>query len=228
MTIRRYASGDSFFLTVRHDASRPARPLETAHRPRRGPGRSARRRRCAMVGRASSLVVVAAAAWFALQPRGCRCRRRRSSRPIPSQQFVLLNATGYVVAQRKAAISSKATGRLEWLGVAEGSRVKAGDIIARIDARDVVAQGAKRAGQRARARKAALEQALGRGARRASRNYKRNQDLRRRRASSRHRRVDTAKARAESAHGRRRQRARDRSAPPRRRRATRRSRSTTR
>jgi len=52
----------------------------------------------------------------------------------------VLNATGYVVAQRKAAISSKATGRLEWLGVAEGSRVKAGDLIARIDDRDVLAQ----------------------------------------------------------------------------------------
>src|SRR5487761_2377265 len=57
-----------------------------------------------------------------------------------SQQFVVLNATGYVVAQRKAAISSKATGTLEWLGVAEGSRVKEGDLIARIDDRDVVAQ----------------------------------------------------------------------------------------
>ncbi len=59
-----------------------------------------------------------------------------------AQQFVVLNATGYVVAQRKAAIASKATGRLEWLGVAEGSRVKAGEVIARIDSRDVVAQEA--------------------------------------------------------------------------------------
>jgi multidrug efflux pump subunit AcrA (membrane-fusion protein) len=73
--------------------------------------------------------------------RACRwCRRRRLLPRTPSQQFVVLNATGYVVAQRKASISSKATGRLEWLGVAEGSRVKAGDIIARIDDRDVVAQ----------------------------------------------------------------------------------------
>ena len=62
----------------------------------------------------------------------------------------MLNATGYVVAQRKAAIASKATGRLEWLGVAEGSRVKAGDVIARIDNRDVVAQARERAGERPR------------------------------------------------------------------------------
>jgi len=52
----------------------------------------------------------------------------------------VLNASGYVVAQRKAALSSKATGRLEWLGVAEGSVVKAGEVIARLERRDVLAQ----------------------------------------------------------------------------------------
>src|SRR5881398_3680562 len=76
----------------------------------------------------------------------------------PSQQFVVLNSTGYVVAQRKAAISSKASGRLEWLGVAEGSRVKAGDVIARLDNRDVAAQ-AQSALANVRAAQAALEQA---------------------------------------------------------------------
>jgi HlyD family secretion protein len=55
----------------------------------------------------------------------------------PSQGFTALNATGYVVAQRKAAVASKATGRLEWLGVAEGSRVKANEIIARLESNDV-------------------------------------------------------------------------------------------
>jgi RND family efflux transporter MFP subunit len=57
----------------------------------------------------------------------------------PSQTFTLLNASGYVVAQRKAAVASKATGRLEWLGVEEGSRVKAGDVLARLENRDVTA-----------------------------------------------------------------------------------------
>ncbi|WP_028104369.1 efflux RND transporter periplasmic adaptor subunit [Pseudoduganella violaceinigra] len=57
----------------------------------------------------------------------------------PSQEYTLLNATGYVVAQRKAALSSKATGRLEWLGVLEGSRVKAGQTVARLESRDVSA-----------------------------------------------------------------------------------------
>jgi RND family efflux transporter MFP subunit len=57
----------------------------------------------------------------------------------PSQTFTLLNASGYVVAQRKAAVASKATGRLDWLGVEEGSRVRQGDILARLDNRDVEA-----------------------------------------------------------------------------------------
>ena len=62
------------------------------------------------------------------------------SNAYPYQALTLINAAGYVVAQRKAAVASKATGRLEWLGVMEGSRVKTGEVIARLEARDVQAQ----------------------------------------------------------------------------------------
>jgi RND family efflux transporter MFP subunit len=61
------------------------------------------------------------------------------SRVYPSQSFTLLSASGYVVAQRKAAVASKATGRLEWLGVEEGSKVRTGEVIARLENRDVLA-----------------------------------------------------------------------------------------
>ncbi|MBL0226417.1 MAG: efflux RND transporter periplasmic adaptor subunit [Geobacteraceae bacterium] len=57
----------------------------------------------------------------------------------PTQSFTLLNASGYVVAQRKAAVASKTTGRLEWLGVEEGSLVKTGQVIARLENRDLQA-----------------------------------------------------------------------------------------
>jgi multidrug efflux pump subunit AcrA (membrane-fusion protein) len=57
----------------------------------------------------------------------------------PTQSFTELNATGRVSAFRKAAVSTKATGRLEWLGVQEGSRVKSGEVIARLENRDVAA-----------------------------------------------------------------------------------------
>lgn len=57
----------------------------------------------------------------------------------PSQLYSILNATGYVVPQTKADIASKATGRLEWIGVEEGSVVKRGEIIARLENQDVLA-----------------------------------------------------------------------------------------
>jgi len=99
-----------------------------------------RRRRKWIWLAAVAVLLAAAAAWQFARPRAHTVQTTPIVTAYPSQQYVVLNATGYVVAQRKAAISSKATGRLEWLGVAEGSRVKAGDLIARIDNRDVVAQ----------------------------------------------------------------------------------------
>jgi multidrug efflux pump subunit AcrA (membrane-fusion protein) len=69
------------------------------------------------------------------------------SRVYPSQTFTALNASGYVVAQRKAAVASKGTGRLVWLGVEEGSFVKTGQVIARLESDDLkaVTAGAGRA-----------------------------------------------------------------------------------
>jgi RND family efflux transporter MFP subunit len=57
----------------------------------------------------------------------------------PSQSFTLLNASGYVVAQRKAAVASKITSRLVSLYVEEGSRVKKGQVIARLEGEDAEA-----------------------------------------------------------------------------------------
>ena len=57
----------------------------------------------------------------------------------PSQTISLLNASGYIVAQRKAAVASKVTGRLISLMVEEGSRVKKGQVIARLENEDVTA-----------------------------------------------------------------------------------------
>jgi len=57
----------------------------------------------------------------------------------PSQAFTLLNASGYVVAQRKAAVASKITGRLISLSVEEGSRVKKNEVIARMENEDALA-----------------------------------------------------------------------------------------
>lgn len=76
----------------------------------------------------------------------------------PSQAVTALNATGYVVAQRKAAVASKATGRLEWLGVMEGSHVRKDEVIARLESRDVAA-GREQAAAHVKVAEANLEQA---------------------------------------------------------------------
>src|SRR5438445_13396198 len=57
----------------------------------------------------------------------------------PSQSNELLTASGYIVAQQKAAVASKATGRIVFLGHHEGDNVRKGDIIARIESADVEA-----------------------------------------------------------------------------------------
>src|SRR5437773_6899360 len=58
----------------------------------------------------------------------------------PMRSGAVLVASGYVVAQRKAAVASKGTGRLVYLGVVEGDRVRAGQVIARVEDADVKAQ----------------------------------------------------------------------------------------
>ncbi len=138
------------------------------------PMRSRRRRRWFWLA-GIAFLAVAGAGWYAMQPRAISVQTAAVVTVYPSQQFVLLNATGYVVAQRKAAIASKATGRLEWLGVAEGSRVKAGEVIARLDNRDVVAQ-AQSAEAGVGAARASLDQAQAEEWD-ATASLKRNQDL---------------------------------------------------
>ncbi|MDI6765312.1 MAG: efflux RND transporter periplasmic adaptor subunit [Bacteroidota bacterium] len=57
----------------------------------------------------------------------------------PAQADAILTASGYIVAQRKASVASKATGRLVYLGFKEGDQVQKGEIIARIESEDVEA-----------------------------------------------------------------------------------------
>jgi HlyD family secretion protein len=94
-----------------------------------------RRRRWLWIALALVLLVAAAAAMFG--PRKIEVQTASVLTSYPSQQYAELTASGYVVAQRRAAVASKATGRLVELKVREGSLVKAGELIGRIDASDV-------------------------------------------------------------------------------------------
>jgi len=57
-----------------------------------------------------------------------------------AQTSAVLTASGYVVAQRKASVASKGTGRLIYLGVVEGDKVIKDQILAKIDNADMKAQ----------------------------------------------------------------------------------------
>src|SRR4029077_12793346 len=54
----------------------------------------------------------------------------------PIRSGAVMIASGYVVAQRKAAVASKGTGRLVYLGVVEGDRVQDGQVLARVEDAD--------------------------------------------------------------------------------------------
>ncbi len=87
-----------------------------------------------------ALAVVAFGAW---KMRGPSARAVKLGSVIATGGGTLsaegISANGYVVARTKASVSAKIPGRLEYLGVTEGSKVKNGEVIARIESADFAA-----------------------------------------------------------------------------------------
>jgi len=84
-------------------------------------------------------LIVAVGAGLLLKPSKTEVQATSVITSYPSQQYAQLTASGYVVAQRRAAVASKATGRMVQLNVREGSKVKEGDLLAKLDASDIEA-----------------------------------------------------------------------------------------
>ncbi|MBL8470512.1 MAG: efflux RND transporter periplasmic adaptor subunit [Rhodocyclaceae bacterium] len=152
------------------------------------------------------LVLVGTALWWHRRSAPVSVETTSVSTAYPYQALAVLNATGYVVANRKAAVGSKATGRLEWLGVQEGSTAKQGEVIARLESRDVSAQ-ADQARANVGVAKAAINQARAELVD-ASAAFRRAQELAQKQfiapaqvdsAAARHRRAQAAVASAEAA-----------------------------
>src|SRR2546426_1869016 len=95
------------------------------------------------------LILLAAGlgAWYFLTPRAMQVRVTIASATGGGGATVQgISANGYVVARTKASVSAKIPGRMEYLGVHEGSEVKKDEVIARIEAHDYeAALGAARA-----------------------------------------------------------------------------------
>jgi RND family efflux transporter MFP subunit len=110
------------------------------NRSARDPGNEARQRR--KIIWAAGIVILLGAGYLLLQGNFASARDvelATASLTFPSQANAVLTANGYVVAQQKAAVASKATGRLVYLGVEEGDHVTRGEVIARLEDQDVVA-----------------------------------------------------------------------------------------
>ncbi len=102
-----------------------------------GPGGPPRRRKRLWWVVVAALIVALGGLWATgVMSPAHEVRTAVVSLTYPSEGYTVINASGYVVAQRKAAVASKGTGRLEYLAVEEGSRVKRGEVIARLESDD--------------------------------------------------------------------------------------------
>lgn len=86
----------------------------------------------------AGIVVVLLSLWVFLN-RGTAVTVASVSEVYPSQLLARLSASGYVVAQRKADVATKITGQIVSISVQEGSIVKEGEVMARLEDRDVKA-----------------------------------------------------------------------------------------
>jgi RND family efflux transporter MFP subunit len=90
----------------------------------------------------AAIVVLGLIGWLLIKPLFASVKEvelTSATLSSPAQANAVLNASGYVVAQIKADVASKGTGRLEFLGVEEGDKVKKGQIIARLEDQDMIA-----------------------------------------------------------------------------------------
>src|SRR5256712_4861048 len=85
-------------------------------------------------------IAVGAYAWLSSSFRALPVEKTTAALITEGQALTILSASGYIEAETKADISPKITSRITELRVTEGTRVKQGDIIARLDHQDLDAQ----------------------------------------------------------------------------------------
>ena len=67
--------------------------------------------------------------------------------PAAQAQSVVLNATGYVMAAHKIELASKVIGRVAWVGVEMGDKIKKGQVLVRLEDDEYKARLAQQQGQ---------------------------------------------------------------------------------
>jgi RND family efflux transporter MFP subunit len=107
-----------------------------------------------------ALALAGGGAWYwatALQAASVKVALATVKAGGPSAAGAVLNASGYVVARRRATVSSKVTGKVVDVLIEEGHPVKAGQVLAHLDDTQPRAALALAEAQLASARKAAAE-----------------------------------------------------------------------
>jgi HlyD family secretion protein len=116
------------------DLKQELRTLHIDKEARLGNGRASRSRRFIIVG-------IALVALLSIMALGSRLMSgsspevhtvKATAEPAGSAG-VVLNATGYIVAHHKINVNSKVTGRVAWIGVEKGDKVKQGQILVRLE-----------------------------------------------------------------------------------------------
>src|SRR5215831_3297136 len=60
-------------------------------------------------------------------------RVKAPSQSSSDPREVILNATGYIIAAHKIEVASKVNGRVAWIGVEKGDKVKQGQVLVRLE-----------------------------------------------------------------------------------------------
>lgn len=84
----------------------------------------------------------------------------RAALVTPSQASIVLTASGYIVARSKAEISPKSVGRIAWINLEEGQRVRKGELVARLENQELFAQKVEALANLANARKELARQKM--------------------------------------------------------------------
>ncbi len=98
------------------------------------------------------LFVVAGVGWQAYQkltelPEVTTVRAQAQQSGGSSGEAVVLNATGYIIAAHKIQVASKVVGKVAWIGVEKGDKVKEGQVIVRLEDDEYRAQVQQAQGQ---------------------------------------------------------------------------------
>jgi HlyD family secretion protein len=87
-----------------------------------------------------ALLAIITVAYRALTPAAMVVEVVRAIPESSSTLPVILNASGYIVAHHKISVNSKVTGRIAWIGVEKGNKVKEGQVLVRLEDQEFRAQ----------------------------------------------------------------------------------------